>query len=141
MVFLLSSCNFIDDFFKVKGPHIDFTTVDEYPFFPSCDSLATVAFNKDCFEKTVVKYLSADLANYHITVPKAFKEAVIVHIEVNKQGKTSLYELEASDKVKELIPDLENIISESLGNFPLVKPAKKHGNYVRSRYMIPLYIE
>ena len=138
---LLTSCRFFDSLFEVKGPRIDFTNVDEYPFFPTCDSLATIAYNKDCFEKTVVKYLQKDLSSYQITVPKSLKEAVIIHIEVNKNGETSLYELEASDKVKEYIPDLEHIISESLGNFPILKPAKKHGNYVTSRYMIPLYIE
>ncbi len=107
---LLTSCSYIDSFFEVKGIRIDFTKVDEYPFFPSCDSLATVSYNKDCFEKTVVKYLQKDLSSYQIKVPKAIKEAVIIHIEVNKNGETSLYELEASDKVKAYIQDLEDII-------------------------------
>ncbi len=135
-----TSCDYFGYFFQKDSKRIDFTSIDEYPLFPSCDSLATLDFKEKCFEKTVAKYIQGDLEVHEFSSPEAITDAMIIHIDVDRNGKASLQELETSQKVKEFLPELEDVIRESIANFPILTPAKKRGNYVKSRYMIPIYI-
>lgn len=140
IVFSFTSCNYFDRIFNKNPNRIDFTSVDEYPMFPSCDSLATIAYKQKCFENTLAKYIQRDLEQHKFSSPLVITDALIIHINVDENGKASLQNLEASTQIKELLPELEALINESIVNFPTLIPAKKRGLYVNSKYIIPLYI-
>jgi len=137
---LFTSCDYVSDIFNTNPDRIDFTSIDEYPQFPSCDSLATLAFRQKCFEETAAKFIQNDLGVHEFSSPNPIADAIIVHFDIDKNGHASLYELETSELVKESLPELEDVIRESIANFPLLKPAKKRNFNVGSRYMIPVYI-
>lgn len=138
--FLVSSCEYVDSIFSKSSNRIDFTSIDEYPQFPSCDSLATLSFKQKCFENTAAGYIQNDLEVHEFSSPKPIADAIIVHFEIDNTGKASLYELETSELVKESLPELEDVIRESIANFPILKPAKKRNINVGCRFMIPVYI-
>lgn len=140
IVLSFASCDYFDTIFNKNPDRIDFTSVDEYPVFPSCDSLATVEFKQKCFENTLAKYLQRDLELHKFSSPLAITDALIIHVNIDKNGKASLQNLETSKQIKETLPELEAIIRESINNFPKLIPAKKRGLYVSSKYIIPLYI-
>jgi len=135
-----TSCDYVDSFFVKKPKKIDFTLVDEYPVFPSCDSIATLEYKELCFEKTASMYLETDLLLHEFVTPLSSSEALLVHIRVDREGVVSFHSIESSVKSKEINPELKEVIIESIGNFPTLIPAKKRGNTVQSLYMIPLYI-
>lgn len=137
---LFMSCDFVNSMLTNKQDRIDFTSIDEYPQFPSCDSLATLAFRKKCFEDTAARFIQNDLDVHNFSSPKPIADAIIVHFDIDNQGYASLFELETSELVKESLPELEDVIRESIANFPRLKPAKKRNISVASRYMIPVYI-
>ncbi len=140
VLFLLTSCDYFNSIFNKKPTRIDFTMVDEYPVFPSCDSLATLKVKEFCFEETLSLQLETDLLLHEFTTPLSFSDALIVHVKVDKEGVLSLYTIESSVKNKKMNAELKEIIIESISNFPKIKPAQKRGNAVQSIYMIPLYI-
>jgi hypothetical protein len=137
---IVSSCQYIEQFTQKDTGRIDFKSVDTYPQFPSCDSLATPEFQKKCFEETLSKFIQADLEVNELTSPIPMSTAIIVHVKIDKNGKASLLKLENFDKIKDYLPELEDVIQESLANFPTLKPAKKHNISVTSTYMVPIYI-
>ncbi len=136
----VSSCQFIEEFTQNKTDRIDFNSVDEYPQFPSCDSLATPDFQKKCFEETLSKFIQGELDVNELTSPIPMSTAIIIHVKIDKDGKASLVKLENFNKIKEYLPELEDVINQSLANLPQLEPAKKHNLKVTSTYMIPIYI-
>ena len=135
-----TSCDYVDSFFVKKPAKIDFTLVDEYPIFPSCDSIATLEYREQCFEKTASMYLETDLLLHEFVTPLSSSEALLIHIIVDREGVVSFHSIESSVKGKEINPELKEVIIKSIENFPTLIPAKKRGNVVQSVYMIPLYI-
>lgn len=140
ILFSIYSCDFVDSFFDKQPKRIDFTIVDEYPVFPSCDTLATLKHKEICFEKMVTQYIETDLLLHEFDTPLSFSEALIIHIIVDREGVVSFHEIESSIKNKEISYELKEVIIQSIANFPTLTPAKKRGNAVQSMYMIPLYI-
>ncbi len=139
-VLSLTSCNYIDAILNRTPDRIDFTSIDEYPLFPSCDSLATLAYKQKCFEKTIAKYLQRDIELHNFSAPKVIMDALIIHITIDNKGNAFLQNLENSKRIKETFPELEEVIRKSIANFPTLIPAKKNNLYVNSKYIIPLYI-
>lgn len=135
---LTTSCNL----FKEEPKPIDFTTLDKYPFFDNCDSLATEDVMKKCFEETITYNIQKDLDTCRfITQAYLRNTGLIIHLDVHKDGHFSVYEIEKINSVEEALPELQSQIKSTIENLPLVKPAMKYGQNVSSRFMIPLYIE
>lgn len=134
------SCDYFEGLMQKRSNRIDFNTVDEFPFFPSCDSLATLEFKEKCFQEKLVAFIKNDLEKQEFISPNSSTDAIIIHIEIDRNGKAILRELEANARIKEALPELENSIRKSIDSIPIMIPAIKRGNYVSSKYMIPLYI-
>lgn len=142
MVVLLSfiSCDYLEGFLQKDSKRIDFTSVDEYPFFSTCDSLATIEIKEKCFEEKLVALIKDDLEKQDFVTTKSSTDVIIIHVEIDREGKAILKDLETTLKIKEALPELEKSIRKSIDSIPTLIPAKKRGNYVSSKYMIPLYI-
>jgi hypothetical protein len=137
-LFLMTSC----DFFKKESKPIDFTTLDQYPLFDNCDSLAVEEVRKACFEETIVQFIQKDLDTCQFISQSYLRNTgLIIHINVNKEGKCSVQEIEKINSVEEALPELQMQIISTIENLPYITPAKKQGQNVSSRFMIPLYIE
>lgn len=136
----LASCNYIDSLFERKPKRIDFTSVDEYPVFPACDSLSTKEYKESCFEQTASMYIETELLLHEYSTPVSYSEALIIHLKVDKEGVASFFSIESSVKNENINPEVEEAIKKGISNFPKLIPAKKRGNAVGSIYMIPLYI-
>ncbi len=137
-LFLATSC----DLFQKDPEPIDFATVDEYPFFDSCDSLAAPELKKMCFEQTLIEYIQQDLDTCQFMNQTYLRSAgLIIHVDIHKDGHCSVNEIENMNSVEEALPQLQTQIISTVDNLPKVKPAVKKGQLVTSRFMIPLYIE
>lgn len=134
------SCDYVDSFFQKDSKRIDFTSVDEYPFFSTCDSLASPEIKQDCFEKTLVAILKKDLEEHDFITTETVSDAMIIHIEIDNNGKVALRLIEKGNKKIETSIEIDSIIQKSIENLPMLTAAKKKGNFVKSTYMIPLYI-
>ena len=140
LLLLTTSCEYMNSLFDKDADKVDFTSIDEYPQFPSCDTLVTIESKQKCFEYTATDIIQADLEVQEFHSSQPITDAIIVHFEVDKNGEASLFDLETSVLVKELLPELENVISESIANFPVLTPAKKQNINVTCRFIVPVYI-
>lgn len=137
-LFLATSC----DFFQKDPKPIDFKTLDQYPVFSNCDSLTTEDERRVCFEETIVQFIQRDLDTCQFISQSYLRNTgLIIHINVNKKGKCSLEEIEKLSSVEEALPELQMQINSTIENLPIITPAKKQGQNVTSKFMIPLYIE
>ena len=135
---LLNACQF----FPKEPEPIDFTTIDEYPLFETCDSTANMEVRKMCFEQTIVNHIQQDLDTCHFNSENYLRNTgLILHIDVKFDGSCYIYDIEKINKIEESLPDLQTQLMLSVDNLPKLKAAKKRGQYVTSRFMIPLYIE
>ena len=136
----ISSCSYVDGFFKKEVKRIDFTSVDQYPVFPSCDSIKSADYIQKCFEETASEYIYTELLLHEFTSSVVISDALIIHINVDREGVVSFIKLEASAKTQKANAQLIEVVKESIDQFPTVIPATKRGVFVNSKYMIPLYI-
>lgn len=134
------SCDYLEGIMQKDSKRIDFTSVDEYPIFSTCDSLATIEIKEKCFEEKLVALIKDDLEKQDFVTTKSSTDVIIIHVEIDREGKAILQDLETSLIIKEALPELEKSIRRSIDSIPTLIPAKKRGNYVSSKYMIPLYI-
>jgi len=138
LLFFTASC----DLFQKKQQPIDFASLDDYPFFSTCDSLAKENIKKACFEETIYQYIQKDLDTCMFMSQSHLKNTgLIIHFDVHKDGHFSIFEIEKINNVAEAVPELENQIIKTFENLPKITPGKKQGQIVTSRFMIPLYIE
>lgn len=134
------SCDYVNSFFQKDSKRIDFTSVDEYPFFSTCDSLASPEIKQECFEKTLVAFLKLDLEKHNLITTETVSDAMIIHIAIDNNGKVALQSIEKGNKKMETSIEIDSIIQNSIENIPMLTAAKKGDNFVKSTYMIPLYI-
>lgn len=135
---LISSCSY---FVKESKP-LDFTSLDVYPIFEGCDSTATPEVIKQCFEQSFVNFIQRDLDTCQfINQAKLRDTGVIIHFDVLRDGTCQVVEIEKLKNVEDALPELQTQIIKSVSNLPTFAPAKKIGQKVNARFMIPMYIE
>ena len=140
LIVFLSSLFFSCQWFQSEKVLIDFNEVDEYPFYPGCDSLVLSTYKKNCFEEAVVSHLSSYLEKQEFKTAMDINDAIIVHLEIDKNGQASLHEIETSSVILEHLPQLDSLLRVAINNLPKMQAAQKKGLSVNSRYMIPIYI-
>jgi len=138
--FLFSSCEYVNDIFK-KEEVIDYTKVDEYATFLDCKDLGKKIQRKKCFHDAVHTYIKTTLDGYHFSSSRAMDDRIIIYLEIGIDSTAFMHKIEMSNEIREALPNLENIIHESIMTFPKLVPAKKNGVFVTSRYKIPVKLE
>lgn len=134
----LTSCNF----FKKEPKPLDFTSLDVYPIFEGCDSTATTEKIKQCFEQSFVNFIQRDLDTCHFINQTRLKDTgIIIHFDVLRDGTCKVVEIEKINNIETALPELQSQIIQSVSNLPPFTPAKKIGQKVNARFMIPMYIE
>ncbi len=144
-LFLMTSC----EFFKKKEftPNVvidtivDFNSVDVFPLFPSCDSIPSQEKQKVCSQIKLSEHIYASLADYEIVTSEVINDTILVKINIDKTGKTSLSDLQSSTFIKNQIPRLDSLISSGINNLPLLKPAIKRGMPVTTEFTLPIVVK
>ncbi len=137
---LLSSCDKVSSIFK-KEVVIDYTKVDEYATFLDCKDLPRKIQRKKCFHDAVHTYIKTTLDGYSFSSARPMDDKIIIYLEIGIDSTAFMHKIEMSDAVREALPNLENIIHESIMEFPKLIPAKKNGVFVTSQYKIPVKLE
>lgn len=152
LVFLLLlpfcfSCEFIEnqkeEVFSLKkiDTVIDFTKVDVLPSFSICDSILEVAEKNRCFINNLHTQFSENLLMHTFDVPDSINEIVIVQLKIDAKGGAVLISIQSSEMVKKVIPSLDEIITKSVYELPILFPALKRGIPVATEYKIPIVIK
>lgn len=142
-----TSCEFISKNLKVDSVSqlmdtvIDLNHVDVFPSFKACDTLIAIALKNQCFTNKLHTHLTSSLLAYTFTVNESIDDVVRVHLKIDKEGASELIRVVSSQAVKEMLPELDTLISRSVASLPTVFPALKRGIPVTTIYEIPIVVK
>ena len=114
---------------------------DQGPTFVICEGLEGDE-HQSCFESMISNSITNYLDQYNIESNTNFEEEILMIIKIDKEGFFALENLEASKKIKDAMPDLENSLIDAINQLPQANPAIKTnvGSYVAASFKLPLKI-
>ncbi|WP_290700595.1 hypothetical protein [Lacinutrix sp.] len=150
-VFLLiicaTSCDYFnakkvasEDILKEELKTVDFNVVDTYPTFSYCDIFETKAEKKTCFESTLSQHITSSLLNETIVVSQDITDTVVLEFQISETGELTIKHISLNKTTETEIPEIRNIISNSLNTLPQVFPAIKRNQPVKTEFMLPIVI-
>lgn len=119
---------------------VDFSSVDTSPSFPGCDSIFDKVQKSKCFRKTIHQKIGKELLKHKLSIKDSIDEIVLVDLKITDEGKIIFEALEASEKAKEQLPELDSILKASVANLPNVFPAIKKRYKVTTKYQLPIRV-
>ena len=133
----VSSEEILEDSLKT----FNWNEVDEYPFFKSCDSTASISEKKLCFERTISDSIGTHLGRTRLVVDDYIQDTVQISISIAQTGNVAIDSLEISGELTQRIPELDSIIRSAFNNLPEAYPAIKRGQPVNSVFKMPVIVE
>ena len=115
--------------------------LDENPSFKECEDIATKDEKLKCFTGNLSKLYQEMLNSQKLAIGDALSDTVKVTLLINNEGIISVKEVEMSEKTKELLPSLEDLLRSETEKFPPIIPAKKNQVNVSSEFVLPLVID
>ena len=115
--------------------------LDENPSFKECEDIATKDEKLKCFTGNLSKLYQEMLNSQKLAIGDALSDTVKVTLLINNEGMISVKEVEMSEKTKELLPSLEELLRSETEKFPPIIPAKKNQVNVSSEFVLPLVID
>jgi len=115
--------------------------VDEYPSFSSCDSSTTKESRKACFQYTLTNHIILYLQKENIIVTKDVSDTVSLNLRVTEKGDLLLLNTQVDSLTNAEIPNIKNLLAQSLDSLPKIFPAIKRGQHVATEFKLPIIIE
>lgn len=145
MLFFITSC---DLFCPPKDKNtsdldtiVDFSSVDTFPSFKTCDAIIDKQEKMDCFRTTIHQKIGAELQQHPLAVKDSINEIVYVDVIINSEGIFSLDTIQASENLKKELPELDSLLKASVDKLPKIYPANKRGIPVTTKYRLPIRIQ
>ena len=141
---LLCSCNYFeskkihatDERIQERLDSLDTSTIDKFPIFKDCEQLdQNLSAEKNCFITSLSTYIANSLFENKLVLEEELDIIFQVAIEVSDTGKMTIKSFEIDAVLKEYIPNIEQIIQQSIDELPEVKPALKK---IQSGELIPV---
>lgn len=114
--------------------------VDAYPTFLSCDSDLTKQESKNCFQRTLITHVAAYLQEKEIIVSQDVSDTIILEFKVNEKGGLSLLNAKIDSLTYQEIPNIKDLLIQSLDSLPKVFPALKRGQQVTTAFKLPIVV-
>ena len=115
--------------------------LDENPSFKECEDIATKDEKLKCFTGNLSKLYQEMLNSQKLAIGDVLSDTVKVTLLINNEGVISVKEVEMSEKTKELLPSLDDLLRSETEKFPPIIPAKKNQVNVSSEFVLPLVID
>ncbi len=131
---------YTEDILEEELQAINWNDVDEYPTFSTCDNLGNNLDKKDCFERLLHEFLTANLSRQNIVVTEDVNDTVVLKIHIDKQGKFSIKEIVSRDFTRSQIPQLDSILRSSFDSLPQIYPAIKRSQHVATEFNLPVVV-
>ena len=147
LVLCFSSCNYFDkkkvyseDILKEDLQTFNWNEVDEYPTFAVCDNASTKAQRKQCFETTLTTFIMPQFEKEMIVVTEDINDTIMITFQISETGILSVIDIKSSDLIKEQIPKMDTLLTESLKELPTIFPAIKRSQQSKTEFKLPIVI-
>ncbi len=143
---LLVSCSYFNGNYKKEtipkiDTIVDFSSVDAYPLFPACKGLTSRDKQEICFQIQMSQFIYATLNKYKLNANEVVKDTILVKLNVNALGKTSLSSIKISEKIRQLLPEFDSLLKVSLTKLPTLSPAIKRNMPVTTEFTLPIVLK
>lgn len=145
IIFFITSCDKIpfskNDKNSVLDTTVDFSSVDTFPSFKTCDSIFDKAKKSDCFRTTIHQKIGAELQQHTFVIKDSIDEIIYVDLIINSEGIFTLDTIKSSNNIKKVLPKLDSLLRVSVQNLPKIFAANKMGIPVSVKYSLPIRIK
>ena len=148
VLLLLQSCNYFeakkiskDAIVKEQLETFNWNDVDTYPSFKACDSLEEKDDKRACFETQITSHFFEALSNEHFLIDDDINETIYFYLLINKEGVVSLKSKKVNEKTRQIIPNIDTFITNSIKSLPKIYPAIKRGQQVQTQFVLPILLE
>ncbi len=114
--------------------------VDEYPSFSACDSLVTKDDKKQCFANILTQHISDYLKKETIIVTQDINDTITLNFKVSEIGLLTLVNAKIDSLTIQEIPNIKDLLNQSLDALPKIHPAIKRGQQVTTEFKLPIII-
>ena len=150
-VFLLIICATSCEYFNAKKTTskaiydeeiktFNWNAVDTYPTFSVCDSFESKDEKKTCFENTLSQHITSSLQNETIVVSQDIEDTVVLEFQISEQGAITIKQIKLNEITETEIPEIKNMLANSLNTLPQVFPAIKRNQPVKTEFKLPIVI-
>jgi len=153
-VLLFCSCNYFeskkihvtDERIQEQLDLLDTSTIDKFPIFKDCEQLdQDLAAERNCFITSLSTYIGDSLFENKLVLEEELDTSFQVAIQVSETGKVTIISQEIGKTLKENIPNINQIIEQSINELPEIKPALKKiqsGELVpvKTQFVIPIRV-
>lgn len=119
---------------------LDFSKVDEYPAYSLCPDSLSQEDKLQCFQVGISRLFNDALSKHNLATADALTDTIKVFLKIDNEGKIHFERSESSEKTRELLPQLDSILSSEASEIEPVIPAKKHNVNVVFHCQLPLVI-
>ena len=130
----------VDDILDEEWKTFNWSDVDEYPSFTTCDSLLTISQKKECFISTLSNQIYSDLISNTKTVNRIIQDTVILKFTISKDGEIDFDELIVDESIIDLRSLIDLSFKSSIKKLPKIFPAIKRGQQVNVKFSLPIYV-
>ena len=114
---------------------------DQPPTYPECEALS-LDTQVDCMSDILSSYITEYVYSSNMIANGDIDEEILLIIKIDKEGFFSLSEVQSSDNIIELLPDIEGLLSDAVISLPQALPATKTnvGAFVETKLTLPIQI-
>lgn len=146
-IFCLTSCDYINkkkvnsqDIINDELQTFNWSEVDTYPSFNSCDKYESKNEHKHCFITTLTNHIKTELGKNTIIVTHDIQDTIQLKFQISELGDIEMLNIKSDLKTREAIPNIDSLLVESLNGLPKVFPAIKRGQQVKTEFTLPIII-
>ncbi|WP_100610911.1 hypothetical protein [Confluentibacter lentus] len=147
LLVMLCSCEYFnvkkvssETILKEELQTFNWNDVDEYPTFSVCDSRSTKEEKKTCFVQTLTGFITNYLQKDAIIVTQDIHDTINLNFKVTDTGDLILLDTKIDSLTNTEIPNIKQLLTESLDSLPRIFPAIKRGQQVTTEFKLPIII-
>ncbi|EGV44546.1 hypothetical protein BZARG_2191 [Bizionia argentinensis JUB59] len=149
LIFLtISSCNYFDAkktssdvILENELRTFNWNEVDEYPMFATCYENASKEEKKQCFQNTLTHIITTKLQRHTLIVSQDISDTIFIKFKISKEGNLSLIDIEADSLTIKEIPNIKELLHESVDSLPEIFPAIRRSQQVNTAFTLPVIIQ
>lgn len=120
---------------------IDWKDVDQYPSFPACYEIASKEDVRNCFAKEINATIVALWESEQFVTSFPFNETILLSLVITREGHIRINQIDIPEAIQSKVPELETLLVESFQDLPVIQPALKRGQPVRTQLQLPIRIK
>jgi hypothetical protein len=145
---LLVSCNYFDvkkttsdAILNEELKTFNWSEVDDYPSFASCNDDVSKDEKKRCFQNTLTAIITNKIQRDTIVVSQDIDDTIYIKFQISEKGALTLLEARVDSVTRHEIPNIHEILVNSLDSLPEIYPAIKRGQQVKTAFTLPVIIQ